>query len=763
MTRDRSPQVQVRFRRDLGLLQVTMIGLGPTIGTTVFLLIGPGFEIAAGALLLALVLNLGVTALTAVAYAELASSIPEAGGGYLWIKTAMKEPWGFIGGWMSWFGHCVACALYVMSFGIFAALFLQHQGVLPPGDVTSVLLPARAIALPLLGIFLVINYRGTKAAGHSGSAVTIVLLAVVAALVIFGLAWFFGHAGDPVVQANLSVIFRGTSLVDNALNVLVAMGLTFVVFEGYEIIAQTGEETKDPGKIIPRATGLTLGIATVIFLTVGFLTLAATGTTFGPGTVCSDPAFVGSDPEFAVACASQVFLGPGLGLFLVTTGVALGSLAALNSLVFSSSRVAFAMGRDGALPRVFGTLHPKNRTPHIAVITSGIVIAGMISFLDLIQIAASADVMFLLLFLLVNWSAIVLRRKLPDIPRPYRMPLFPVIPLMGMATMGLLAVGLFLLPGAGPLAWALGGAWVAIGLAIHYLWAKKERIVEVGKVAVEALVPLTDRPYKILVPIEDFSDRSLVEFAALVAKVEDADLQLLHVIEVPDSLPVDAIEGTYVSEVRRDLAKLGAVARELDVEARATAMVSHHVTEAILEVVREEEMDLLVLGWRGGSRRGRILGSNVDRFVQYSPSDVTVFKTAAMPEKLSSIVVMNAPEWHVSYATGYAMMLAKRHKAKIVIFTAATTEAEMAKERIYSARLALLCRNGGVPVEEKFAQVRSIADAVVQEAQHHDLLVLGATGEWSLLQNAFGADQDAIARRVPGPVLMVRKVTRKSA
>ena len=559
---------------------------------------------------------------------------------------------------------------------------------------------------------------------------------------------------SPGVQANLSVFFRGTSLVDNVVSVLVAMGLTFVVFEGYEIIAQTGEETKDPAKIIPRATGLTLGIATVIFLVVGFVTLAATGTTYGPGAGCPDP-------EFAVACASQTFLGPSLGLFLVTTGVALGSLAALNSLVFSSSRVAFAMGRDGALPRVFGTLHPKNRTPHIAVLTSGIVIAGMILFLDLIQIAASADIMFLLLFLLVNWSAIVLRRKLPDIPRPYRMPFFPAVPLMGIATKSVLALGLFLLPGAGPLAWFLAGTWIVIGLAIHYLWAKKEKIVEAGKVAVEAFTPFPDRPYRILLPVEDFSDEGLVEFAALVAKVENADLHLFHVIEVPDNLPLDAIESGYVSEVRRDLAKLGAVARKGGVEARATAMVSHHVAEAVLEVVREEEVDLLVLGWRGGLRRGRILGTNVDRFAQYSPSDVTVYKTAGMPEKLRSILIMNAPEWHVSYATGYAVMLAKRHRAKVTVFTAAQTEAEMAKERTYSARLALICRTHGIPVEEKFVLGKGIVDPVLQEAQHHDLLVLGATGEWSLLQNAFGHDQDQIARRFAGPVLMVRKVTKK--
>ncbi len=122
---------------------------------------------------------------------------------------------------------------------------------------------------------------------------------------------------------------------------------------------------------------------------------------------------------------------------------------------------------------------------------------------------------------------------------------------------------------------------------------------------------------------------------------------------------------------------------------------------------------------------------------------------------------MNAPEWHVSYATGYAILLAKKHKAGITIYSAAQTEAELNQERAYSNRLASMCKTHGVPVEETFAKVRSIVDSVVEEAKGYDLLVLGASSEWRLTQFAFGAMQDQIARRVAGPVLMVRKVRRK--
>src|SRR2546428_1715550 len=93
--------VEVRFRRDLGLLEITMIGLGPTIGTTIFLLVGPGLALVGAALILVFLLNFGVTLFTAMAYIELGSAFPETGGGYLWVKTAMKGPYGFIGGGVS--------------------------------------------------------------------------------------------------------------------------------------------------------------------------------------------------------------------------------------------------------------------------------------------------------------------------------------------------------------------------------------------------------------------------------------------------------------------------------------------------------------------------------------------------------------------------------------------------------------------------------------------------------------------------------------
>ena len=109
---DKSGEVEVTLRRDLGLLEVLMIGIGPNIGSTIFILIGAAAGIAGPAIILAFVLNFFVTLFTAMAYAELASAFPETGGGYLWIKEGLFPPFGFLGGWMSWVGHCIACSVW---------------------------------------------------------------------------------------------------------------------------------------------------------------------------------------------------------------------------------------------------------------------------------------------------------------------------------------------------------------------------------------------------------------------------------------------------------------------------------------------------------------------------------------------------------------------------------------------------------------------------------------------------------------------------
>src|SRR2546427_606308 len=474
------------------------------------------------------------------------------------IRRSMRDPWGFLGGWMSWFGHCIVASFYIYGFGF--GIVLALKTILGTPSLVLYGLDEGALtklfAVLAAGVFIGLNYRGTKLTGKSETAVTIALVVVVSAFIIAGLL-HLTHTGVPA--ANFQPFPAGPVGNNNAIA---------------EIAAQ----------VMPYGTQI------IVF------------------------------------------------------GVALGALAALNSLIFSSSRVAFAMGRDGGLPRALGKLHARKRTPHISIAVSGLIIVGITLTLDLNTVAASADVMFLLLFLMVNWAAIVLRRTMPDVKRYYVMPLFPLIPILGIATKFVLALSLWTIE---PIAWVVALAWIGVGLTVHYLHERKEIVIGVTKV-VESILPHRRPRYRILLPVGDFERVELVEFGALIAQVEDAELTLLHVIEVPPALPIDAIDRAYVSEVRYHLGKLRRRAEELGAYATARVDVSHKVFDSILDNIREDETDLLILGWKGGWRRGRILGTNVDRFVQEAPCDVVVFKSAGLKPKVERILVMNAPEWHVS-------------------------------------------------------------------------------------------------------------------
>jgi amino acid transporter len=248
--------------------------------------------------------------------------------------------------------------------------------------------------------------------------------------------------------------------------VIAAMGLTFIAFEGYEIIAQSGEEVRNPKRNIPRAIFVSIIIAVVIYLSVAFVALAAID---GQGQPTWQ--YLGEARETAMVEAARQLL-PG-GAFLLIVGGLMSTMSALNATVYSSSRVSFAMGRDRVLPDRLGAIHPVRRTPHWAIATSAILIVGMAAALPLEDVASAASIMFLLLFMFVNVSAIVLRRQQPDLDRGYRVPWMPVLPIIGIVTLAGLAVYLYTVS---PEAWLLAAVWIGVGAATYGLYARQRSV-----------------------------------------------------------------------------------------------------------------------------------------------------------------------------------------------------------------------------------------------------------------------------------------------
>ncbi|MFQ5837691.1 MAG: amino acid permease [Thermoplasmata archaeon] len=764
-------QVRIELSRDLRLFDITMIGTGAMIGAGIFVLAGSAARVAGPAAILAFGINGLVTLLTAFTYAELGSAYPEAGGGYLWAKEGLPPPAGFLSGWLSWIAHIIACSLYAAAFASFIDFTLGFYGL------SEAILPfeysiagmsfdplQKIITVAIVLFFVLVNYGGVQTTGRTESLITLAKIVVLGIFITLGANIMIQDPSAP--RRFLDDFIPGETGVGG---ILLAMGLTFIAFEGYEIIAQSGEEVKNPRRNIPRAIFLSIFVVVIVYILTFIVALGVVQVT--PECAKAWVCLGSGDPELAMINAAIDFLGP-WGLVLMVSGGLLATVSALNATIYSSSRVSFAMGRDGSLPRFLGGVHPKRKSPGNAVVLSGIIIATFAVLLPIEQIAASADVMFLLLFTIANMSLLTLRKKKPDLERGFWVPLYPIVPIMGIAANLFLATYIWNFPGRegelgpGQVAWYVALLWLSIGLAYHFFKGGREEIETAPPIRREILEVIASplrRAVKIgrrvLVPLRDPGNLHIVRLGAQLAKEREAELIILHVIEVPRTLPPKSIRFGYVDEHIKALHAAQEVARDLGVEVSVVVKIAHRVYETILDTAESEGVDLLVLGWRGErpARGGRILGSNIDFLVQGAKCDVMVFKMVGMKERFERITLLAGRAWHVAHAARVAAVLSKHHGAQVTILSVVPHKA-MEEATIEDAhKLMKVLEEMEVQHDHKIVYSASIMEAVAKEATKCDLLVMGASPTWALRKYAFGPLEDRIAKGVTCPVLMLRK------
>ncbi|MGH2544767.1 MAG: amino acid permease, partial [Ardenticatenaceae bacterium] len=571
----------ISLARDLGLLDITMIGVGAMIGAGIFVLTAIAAGHAGPGLILAFFLNGVVALIIGSAYAELGSCFPEAGGGYLWVKQGMSDVFGFLSGWMSWFAHAVACSLYALAFGSFAAELLRLGfGELPYRDWLAV-----GIGVAVALLFTLINFRGSSETGLVGNIITSIKVFILLVLVGFGLVEVFGNPQplDPYEPF----------LPEGLLGVFVAMGLTFIAFEGYEIIAQSGEEVKEPARNIPLAIFWSIIIAVTIYLLVAFAVLGAVTPPAGLPVY----EFIGGLGELGVAEAAGQFMPYGK-VILLLAGLA-STMSALNATIYSSSRVSFAMGRDGNLPPLFGRIHPITRTPHYAVFISGALIILMAITLPIQDVAASADIMFLLLFMMVCYTVITLRERRPDLDRTFIVPFFPYLPWLGIILCILLSLTLFELS---PIAWYTTLLWIGAGLLLYFGYSVKqqERMVAGERpILLEEVVAVKE--HSVMVPVSDVGQaHSLGQLGSVLAAAHDGEMFALHVLRVPRALGMS--EGRlFLRQGRGVLEAAIEEGKAHGVPVRTMLRLGRNVAHTIMDTARERNANLILLGWPGYS------------------------------------------------------------------------------------------------------------------------------------------------------------------
>ena len=561
--------------RSLSLRDSIMIGIASMIGGAIFVLVGPGMAQAGVALMIAFLLNGVITVFTALTYAELGSAFPATGGGYKWVRQGLPRPNAYLSGWMAWFGHTIAGSLYAVAFGSFFAHLLRTSGVI--GDDIGIPVDKILAAIAII-IFVFVNVRGSSDTGKVGNVITFTQLAIIGILI--------AAAIGAMMFANPNWSDNYTDFLPSGVaGLALAMGLTFIAFEGYEIISQAGDEIKNPRRNIPRAILISLGIVISIYVVFTFVFIGGLNE-----SVIGMPAweFIGSFGELGIIEAADQFLP--FGALIVLAGGLVSTLSALNATTFAASRVSFAMGMQYNLPHIFSKIHPKYHTPFVAIIISGAIMLILALSMDLTAIAFAASVMFLFLFTQVNLASITIRRLYAStVEYGFKTPFFPLIPIIGILTaMGLSIYLLF----AHPESWIIAIIWIVIGFMIYKFYTSKKEL-EHNAPLVFTQGPKLRKKYRVLMVFDKRSAGKMYKMARAIAKDKDGEITVLDVVNVPRQTPLSLTHGfgdkglKAIEEFKREITG--------SLRNRYLVRLAHDPTEAILQTTEEQDINTLLV------------------------------------------------------------------------------------------------------------------------------------------------------------------------
>ena len=701
--------------RELSLFQLTMMGVGMMIGAGAVIGMGMSVRLAGpGGTLVSFALDGLVALFTAMAYAEMSSAVPKAGSIYNFARIALGRTTGFSAGWMAWFASAVAGSFYAVILAEYTVELAARLGLLDWLHLDS-FLTVRLVAVVCAGVFALVNYRGVSSTGKAASLLTLGQTATLVSIGVFGVVVFIL---DPTRLVNFQPFLpRGWS------GIFVCMGFEYIAFEGYEVIAEAGDEALQPRRNLPKAILYSVLIVTVTYVLVAFGLIAGIKGLQGP--VWEWLASFGEKGfgEALVVLMPRSILIP-IGSYVAFLTVMFAATSALNATIFSATRVSYALGRDRMLPGTFSRISAKRSTPHIALVASTLlVIAGI--FLPITDLASAASIMFLFLFLLANVCVLRMRWNLGDeMQYGYLMPFFPLIPIAAIVMQLVLAVYIV---NVSWLAWVIGPGWIAAGFAVYFLYSRSRALpIREEVFAVDAPEAPPDGRFRILVPVID-ADHVLPLVPVMLRLVEASDgaVELVHLVAVPDQVPLSDAH-RYAMPGREAAVEAGLYLPSDRIVANPV-LYCRNPARGILYQARAAGADLILLGWRGGiPSAGSFFGGTLDRVLEHSPCDVAVIRPGPRALFLNVLVPVSGGP-NSERALEIAGMLAEAKKG---VVTALHVHTRRSAPLDIAALVKNVCRRTSVSCDRYRSRVVVDEDprgVILQEAVGADLVVLGAT------------------------------------
>jgi len=729
--------VHAELSRDLSLFHITMMGLGMMIGAGVFLGIGNSlYHAGPGGTILTFALNGVIALFTAMSYAELSSAIPRAGGAYNFARIGFGRSTSFFAGWMEWFASSVAGSMYALTFAIYTIRYFEQLGLLSWLPVSTEV-AVKVVAVAAAGFFILVNYRGASETGKIGAFFT---MGQMLFLVAIGIVGIFVAVREPIRFRNFSPFVPY-----GWMRILVTMGFTYVAFEGFEVIAQAGDETIEPRKNLPKAMIFSVYIAAVVYVAVAFATIVSVKEGM-PGVEGAPWEWIGSFRERGFGEAVSRLLP--MGDILLTLAVIFASTSALNATIYSATRASYALGRDSMLPPLFARISARRKTPVGALSMTGALVIVVAVFLPTLHVASSASIMFLFLFFMVNLSVIKIRYNLGDeLVYGFVMPLFPVFPLIAIVMQAVLAVWLVHMS---LVAWIVAPSWIFTGMLIYLIYSRKHaKPGEHDIYILEEEEAPRGEEYRIMVAIANPDTAiPMVRSTYRLCGAKGAHVELLHMVPVPNQVPLSDAHHYMMTgkeamiEVMLYLAPLFPVS--------TTIRYCRSIARGIISAVREKKIDMLIMGYRGGRKaHGFRLGSTVDPVIERSPCDTVIFK-GTTDREYRRVLVPVAGGPNSAFALEVATMLADSDEGEVVAMTVDTGGRRLDLDQFLNNNAGLLHTDR---VRRKIVLSDDVVHTIVEESKDFDLVVIGISNSTYIYKMTM---PEIIAESISTPLVMVR-------
>lgn len=719
-----------KLKRQLNLLQVIMLGTAGTIAAEIFVLTGHVAKIAGPETVLALILAGIMTLSIALNYCELATTFPVTGGAMTYVGEAFGKGWlMFLVGSLDCLSSTFYAALSAVGFAISLEIFIPGMPIIP-------------IAILVIAFVGVMHVRGVSNVGNFQIMLGAFLLAVFSAFVFKGFSSPNGFNMDTFLSGRS--VFENQSTIGHIGRMLSAIALTYNAYVGFEVIADDAEEIIKPNRNIPIGILVSLLLTTLIYTSVSMVAIGSVP--FGQ--------LAGSETALTDAAAK---FWPGIGIKIMGAAGIVATLTSVNSAMLSATREAFSLSRERVWPRTFSRLSHW-RTPWMAILMVVVVSAlvAAVGLVDFLSFISSAGYMFVLF-----WATLAmprLRKKFPDIERPFKVPLYP------LTVIAAAVAGIVIISFANSRALIFLGAVIAF-LSVWYAISSRLRVRRElnsrleyqeggGKVMIAAKSPETAR--------------SLTKVATrLVNQQEDTGILLFSVVKTPinlDSSDVPDLVKEKKEAQQRILEQVTPIAVKENVPIYAKLKAASRVEEGIYsELSRHKDINLVMLGVPEERAKLEHPHNILKEVNMMANRNVALLRDKALPDNIQRILVPVGSGPNARLALQMARDIALPGDAKVVGLRLVLGDAdeermedeELQLHEIADVELGEITDNISLVVKK----AESVADAILDECRqgNYDLLIMGSAEEILVPDQVFGKLNDYLLDVVPCSMLIVRR------